>query len=174
MNKKIGILLAGVAVLALAFFGVRAYTKSKSPADTASFNQNGLSVQVDYCRPYKKDRVVFGQLVPYGKVWRTGANEATLFTVKQDVKIAGKPLKAGTYTLWTVPNADVWTIVLNRQTGQWGTKYDELQDVLRVDVPAGKTTGTVEQFKIDFAAMAGGANMVLLWENSEVKVPVTL
>ncbi|WP_259015479.1 DUF2911 domain-containing protein [Emticicia fluvialis] len=174
MNKKIGILLAGVAVLALAFFGVRAYTKSKSPADTASFNKNGLSVQVDYCRPYKKDRVVFGQLVPYGKIWRTGANEATLFMVKQDVKIAGKPLKAGSYTLWTVPNADVWTIVLNRQTGQWGTKYDELQDVLRVDVPAGKTTRTVEQFKIDFAAVAGGANMVLLWENTEVKVPVTL
>jgi len=174
MNKKIKIVLAGVAVLAIAFFGMRVYTKSKSPADTATFNQNGLSVQVDYCRPYKKDRVIFGQLLPYGKVWRTGANEATLFEVKQDVKIAGKALKAGTYTLWTVPNADTWTIILNKQTGQWGTKYDESQDMLRVDVPAGNTTETVEQFKIDFVPVTNGADMVLRWENTEVKVPVTL
>lgn len=173
MNKKIRIVLIAVAVLAIVFFGMRLYTKRKSPADTAAFNQNGLSVQIDYCRPYKKDRVVFGQLVPYGKIWRTGANEATLFEVKQDVKIADKPLKAGTYTLWTVPDTDTWTIVMNKQTGQWGTKYDESQDVLRVDVPAGKTTETVEQFKIDIVPAANGANMVLRWENTEVKVPVT-
>lgn len=174
MNKILKIVIISVAVLALAFYGFLTFTKSKSPADTASFNQNGLSVQVDYCRPYKKDRVIFGQLLPYGKVWRTGANEATIFEVKQDVKIADKPLKAGKYTLWTIPNADIWTIVFNSQTGQWGTEYDETKDVLRVDVPASKLAETVEQFKIDFASAAGGSDMVLRWENTEVKVPVRL
>lgn len=174
MNKILKIVIISVAVLALAFYGFLTFTKSKSPADTASFNQNGLSVQVDYCRPYKKDRVIFGQLLPYGKVWRTGANEATIFEVKQDVKIADKPLKAGKYTLWTIPNADNWTIVFNSQTGQWGTEYDETKDVLRVDVPASKLAETVEQFKIDFASAAGGSDMVLRWENTEVKVPVRL
>lgn len=174
MNKILKIVIISVAVLALAFYGFLTFTKSKSPADTASFNQNGLSVQVDYCRPYKKDRVIFGQLLPYGKVWRTGANEATIFEVKQDVKIADKPLKAGKYTLWTIPNADNWTIVFNSQTGQWGTEYDETKDVLRVDVPASKLAETVEQFKIDFASVAGGSDMVLRWENTEVKVPVRL
>jgi len=174
MNKILKIVIISVAVLALAFYGFLTFTKSKSPADTASFNQNGLSVQVDYCQPYKKERVIFGQLVPYGKVWRTGANEATIFDVKQDVKIADKPLKAGKYTLWTIPNADNWTIVFNSQTGQWGTEYDEAKDVLRVDVPASKLAETVEQFKIDFASAEGGTNMLLSWENTEVKVPVRL
>jgi len=174
MNKILKIVIISVAVLALAFYGFLTFTKSKSPADTASFNQNGLSVQVDYCRPYKKDRVIFGQLLPYGKVWRTGANEATIFEVKQDVKIADKPLKAGKYTLWTIPGADNWTIVFNSQTGQWGTEYDETKDVLRVDVPASKLAETVEQFKIDFVSAEGGSDMILRWENTEVKVPVRL
>ncbi|MFD2520183.1 DUF2911 domain-containing protein [Emticicia soli] len=174
MNKILKIVIISVAVLALAFYGFLTFTKSKSPADTASFNQNGLSVQVDYCRPYKKDRVIFGQLLPYGKVWRTGANEATIFEVKQDVKIADKPLKAGKYTLWTIPNTDNWTIIFNSQTGQWGTEYDETKDVLRVDVPASKLAETVEQFKIDFASAEGGSDMILRWENTEVKVPVRL
>ena len=174
MNKIVKIILISVVVLALAFFCYMTFTKSKSPADTAKFDQNGLAVQVDYCQPYKKDRVVFGQLVPYGKVWRTGANEATLIEVKQDVKIAEKPLKAGKYTLWTIPNQDSWTIIINSETGQWGTMYDEKKDVLRVDVPAGKITETVEQFKIDFAPAANGTDMQMRWENTEVKVPVKL
>jgi hypothetical protein len=172
MNKILKITLISVVVLALAFFGYMTYTKSKSPASTAISNQNGISVQVDYCQPYKKGRVVFGQLVPYGKVWRTGANEATIFDVKQDVKVAGKPLKAGKYTLWTIPNPDKWTIIFNGQTGQWGTMYDETKDVMRVEVPAGKTTETIEQFTINFVPEVSGNDMVLRWENTEVKVPI--
>lgn len=172
MNKIVKIILISVVVLALAFFGYMTFTKSKSPAATAIHNQNGLSVQVDYCQPYKKDRVVFGQLVPYGKVWRTGANEATIFETKQDIKIADKPLKAGKYTLWTIPNPDKWIIIINGQTGQWGTMYDESKDVLRVEVPAGKIAETVEQFNINFVPETGGINMILRWENTEVKVPI--
>ncbi|RFS17288.1 DUF2911 domain-containing protein [Emticicia sp. C21] len=172
MNKIVKIILISVVVLALAFFGYMTFTKSKSPAATAVGNQNGLSIQVDYCQPYKKDRVVFGTLVPYGKVWRTGANEATIFDTKQDIKIADKPLKAGKYTLWTIPNPDKWTIIFNGQTGQWGTMYDESKDVLRVEVPASKIPGTVEQFTINFVPEEGGSDMAMRWENTEVKVPI--
>jgi len=174
MNKYVKISLITVAVLVIAFFGFKTFTKSKSPAETAKFDQNGLTVQVDYCRPYKKEREIFGKLLPYGQVWRTGANEATIFDAKQDIKIADKTLKAGKYTLWTIPNVDKWTIILNSETGQWGTNYDEKKDVLRVDVQAGKIAETVEQFKLEFAATTTGTDMILRWENTEVKVPISL
>lgn len=174
MNKIVKIILIIAAVLVIAFFGFKAFTKSKSPAETAKFDQNGLTVQVDYCRPYKKGREIFGKLLPYGEVWRTGANEATIFDVKQDIKVSDKTLKAGKYTLWTIPNADKWTVILNSETGQWGTNYDEKKDVVRVDVPVGKSAEMMEQFKIDFAAAATGAEMILRWDNTEVKVPISL
>lgn len=174
MNKIVKIVLIMAAVLAVAYFGLKTFTKSSSPAETAKFNQNGLTIQVDYCRPYKKGREIFGKLLPYGEVWRTGANEATIFEAKQDIKVGDKTLKAGKYTLWTIPNADKWTIILNSETGQWGTNYDEKKDVLRVDVPVGKSAEMMEQFKIDFAAAATGAEMILRWDNTEVKVPIGL
>ncbi len=174
MNKIVKIILIVAAVLVVAFFGFKSFTKSKSPAETAKFDQNGLTVQVDYCRPYKKGREIFGKLLPYGQVWRTGANEATIFDVKQTIKVGDKTLKAGKYTLWTIPNADKWTVIMNEETGQWGTNYDEKKDVLRVDVPVGKSVEMMEQFKIDFAAAEGGADMVLRWDNTEVKVPIRL
>ena len=174
MNKIVKIILIIVAVLAVAFFALRTFTKSKSPAETAKFDQNGLTVQVDYCRPYKKGREVFGQLLPFGKVWRTGANEATIFETKQNIKVGDKMLKAGKYTLWTIPNADKWTVILNNETGQWGTNYDETKDVLRVDVPTGKSAEMMEQFKINFATTAVGTEMVLSWDTTEVKVPISL
>lgn len=174
MNKIVKIILIVAAVLVVAFFGFKSFTKSKSPAETAKFDQNGLTVQVDYCRPYKKGREIFGKLLPYGQVWRTGANEATIFDVKQTIKVGDKTLKAGKYTLWTIPNADKWTVIMNEETGQWGTNYDEKKDVLRVDVPVGKSVEMMEQFKIDFAAAEGGVDMVLRWDNTEVKVPIRL
>ena len=174
MSKLVKIILIVVAVLVAAFFGLKAFTKSKSPSETAKFDQNGLSVQVDYCRPYKKGREIFGKLESYGKVWRTGANEATIFDVKQDVKIGDKALKAGKYTLWTIPNVEKWTIVLNSETGQWGTNHDETKDILSVDVPVGKTASTIEQLTIDFTAAEGGTDMGIRWDNTEVKVPIRL
>jgi hypothetical protein len=174
MNKIVKIALIVVAVLVALFFGFKSFTKSKSPAETAKFDQNGLNVQVDYCRPYKKEREIFGKLLPYGQVWRTGANEATIFEAKQDIKVGDKTLKAGKYTLWTIPNADKWTIILNSETGQWGTNHDETKDILSVDVPAGKSASTIEQLTIGFAAAEGGADMTISWDNTEVKVPIKL
>jgi len=119
--KKILIILGVVAlVLAVAFLLFMRQTKSHSPAATAVYNQDGLEIQVDYCRPYKKGRVIFGGLEPYGKVWRTGANEATVISFNKDLLIVGKPVKAGKYSLFTIPGEKTWTVILNKETGQWG------------------------------------------------------
>ena len=180
MFKKILIGLGSLAaVLAIAAFIFIKNTRSKSPAAVAEGNASGLTVKIEYCQPYKKDRVVFGALTsvqkalcPYGEVWRTGANEATLITFGQDVNIAGKPLKKGTYTLWTVPDPAAWTIIINAETGQWGTQYDKTKDVLRVEVPAGTNPQVQEQFVISFKTQTDGADMVLRWDNAEIIVPI--
>ena len=172
--KILRILLIVAVVLVAAFFGFKAFTKTKSPAAVAKSDANGVSVQVDYCQPYKKGRKIFGEVVPFGKVWRTGANEATIIDLKQDVKIADKPLKAGKYTLWTMPTEGNWTIIINSETGQWGTNYDGTKDILKVEVPSAKMAETLEQFKIDFKDATGGTDMILRWENTEVAVPIRL
>ncbi len=172
MKKGIRISLFVVAGLAFAFLGLRAWTKSHSPAHTVVWNQEGLSIQLDYSSPSRKGRVVFGQLVPYGKVWRTGANEATLIAFSQPVAVAGKALPAGTYSLWTVPTPTDWTFIFNRETGQWGTSYDAQRDVLRVSVPAARTASPSEQLDIRFEGAGAGADLVVRWENTRVALPI--
>jgi hypothetical protein len=141
--------------------------KRKSPHDTVS----NANVSVTYGRPYMKGRTIFGSLVKYGEVWRTGADEATEITFKKDGTIAGKPVKAGTYTLFTIPGEKEWTIILNGKTGQWGA-YDyeknKAQDVLKVNVPAGSSSAAAEQLTITLPANA----MVIAWDKTQVSVPL--
>ncbi|WP_128545719.1 DUF2911 domain-containing protein [Larkinella soli] len=165
----IGIIL--VAVVAI-FIGFRSYTKSFSPSATAEIDQNGLSVKVDYSQPSKKGRKVFGSLVPYGEVWRTGANEATIIDFDQNVVVAGQPLDEGEYSLWTIPSEGNWIVIFNRETGQWGTQYDQTKDVLRVPVMARARKPAQEQFFISFAPQTGGTDMLLTWDETEVVVPI--
>lgn len=172
MKKGLKILLAVVLVLVIAAAGFFAYTSTLSPEEKLSFDNNGLEVNVTYCRPQMKGRKVFGELVPYDKVWRTGANAATVVSVNNDVTVAGKAVPAGEYTLWTIPNENNWTIILNKETGQWGTNYDESEDLLRVDVPAEEITSPVEQFTIKLVSADDGINLNLMWENTKVIVPV--
>ena len=173
MKKAFRILLIVIVVLGVAFFAFRFYTKSHSPAAVAAYQQNGLDVVVRYSQPGKKGRVIFGELVPYGSVWRTGANEATLIELKQDVLLAEKRVPAGNYTLWTIPTAHDWTLIINNETGQWGTNYDEKQDRLRVQVPAQAQSETTENFTIDFLPSTNGATMRLRWDQTQVLVPIT-
>jgi len=119
----------------------------------------------------KKGRVIFGGLIPYGKVYRCGADSATIVTFAKDASFAGKPVKAGTYTLFVIPNEQSWTIILNGQLGQWGAyDYDKYKDkdVLKVDVPVKKLGNTVEQLTINLPASA----MIIEWDNVQVTVPV--
>ncbi|GAA3940081.1 DUF2911 domain-containing protein [Hymenobacter algoricola] len=140
-------------------------SKRPSPPATATAMVGGATVTIDYSRPAMKGRKVFGGLVPYNAVWRTGANEATTFTVDKPVKIEGQALPAGKYALFAIPGATEWTIVFNKTANQWGAyEYDAKQDALRVKVKAKKTAAPVEQFTIT-ADKAGKVS--LMWENSQ-------
>lgn len=160
------------AILLVTFLILRNNAKSSSPAAVAQTNQNGLTVKVDYCRPYKKGRAIFGGLVPYGQVWRTGANEATLVSFAQDVTVAGKPLKAGEYSLWTIPSQQGWIAIINGETGQWGTNYDPKKDVFRAPIQARPHSPLAEQFTISFAPASGGTDMILAWDETEAVIPI--
>lgn len=174
MKRKRVLTVIGVlaALLLIAFFTIRTLTKSNSPEAVAQISHNGLSVNVAYCQPSKKGRKIFGGLVPYEKVWRTGANEATVITINQNVTVAGKPLRAGTYSLWTIPFPNGWQAIFNRETGQWGTSYDSAEDELRVMVSTRSRGPVMEKFTIRFAPVAGGADMILAWDQTEAVVPI--
>ncbi len=143
-----------------------------SPMAVASYKEASIYLKVNYCQPSRKGRTVFTDLAPYGKLWRTGANEATEISVNRDVKVGGKTLKAGTYTLFTIPDADKWTIILNTELGQWGEyKYDRTKDILTFEVPSLKNNELYEAFTIQFSETLTGADMALLWDNIKVVVP---
>lgn len=141
-----------------------------SPRGSAETTINGKKITVDYGRPSMRGRKIFGALVPYGQVWRTGANKATHFTTETDLIIGGVTVPKGTYTLYTLPAENGWKLILNKQTGQWGTQYDQSQDLARVDLKVTKTSTPVEQFTISFAPAKGGAVMKFEWENTSASV----
>ena len=116
-----------------------------------------------------------GELVPYGKVWRTGANAATTFKTETDVMLGDLAVPAGTYTLFTIPGEKEWTVIVNKQTGQWGTRYDETQDLGRTKMNVKKLTEPLETFKIAVKPTAGKNGLLTLaWENTEASVPIVV
>ncbi len=175
--------LIGIAVLAgiVAFIGYmqKRNTKSFSPEEEVYYQQGDLAIKVFYNRPSKKGRVIFGGLVPYDKVWRTGANEATTFETNKDLQFEGDVLKAGKYSLWTIPRPNTWTIIFNSEYGQWGLdskgepNRDPDLDVLTVDVHALQQEQVFEQFTIAFEKTGEDAEMVLMWDKTLVSVPFT-
>ncbi|MCH2195937.1 DUF2911 domain-containing protein [Kordia sp.] len=146
----------------------------KSPHDISYYKAKRNAppvIKVIYGRPQKKGRRIFGSLVSYGKVWRTGANEATEITFFQDVKLGDQEIKKGTYTLFTIPNKNTWTIIINSDTDVWGSYYyDQENDVARLDVPV-KKIDVVEYFSIAFTKETDGTRMTLAWDNISVAVP---
>jgi hypothetical protein len=146
-----------------------------SPRDTAQVTIADDRIMVDYGRPYMRGRTIMGGLVPYGQVWRTGANEATTLVTTRDLRIGGTNVPAGTYTLYTLPGESAWQLIINRQTGQWGTEYDQAQDLARVPMQVGRTPAPVEQFTIALEPGGGNIlNLVLTWENTRASVPMEL
>ncbi len=172
------IIVVALIVLAGGFFGLRKYTKSFSPEDKAQYHKQGLEITVNYSQPGKKGRYIFGRekdnaLAPYGKVWRTGANEATLIEFKQDVIFAGEPVKAGTYSLWSIPEQSTWKVILNSETGQWGTDYNDGKNLLSREVPLRVNPKVRELFKIYFEEQPNGVAMILSWDQIEAIVPIS-
>jgi hypothetical protein len=145
-----------------------------SPRDTAWGEIGPARMMVDYGRPSRRGRVVFGQVVPWGRVWRTGANEATQFTSDTPLIIGGERIPAGTYSLWTVPRPDGATLILNRRTGQWGTHYDGGLDLARVEMALESLADTVEQFTIVIEPSGDGAVLRLSWESTSYLVPLSI
>jgi hypothetical protein len=142
-----------------------------SPRDTARGTVGSAELIVDYGRPSRRGREIFGALVPFGQVWRTGANAATTLVVGAPVQIGGQPLPAGTYTLYSLPAAGEWTLIVNGQTGQWGTEYAEARDVLRVPLTVSRTEA-VDTFRITIEGGAAEGRMVLAWDTLQGVVPI--
>lgn len=166
-TKKMGLMAIFFALLFLSFTvsAQEDKTKRPSPPATVSGEINGKNVTLNYGQPSIKGREVWGKLVPYGEVWRAGANEATTIEFSKDVSIEGKALPAGKYGFFTIPNAKEWTIIFNKEPSQWGAfKYDAAQDALRVRVKPKKTKAFNERLKY----VVGKNSVSLAWENTEV------
>lgn len=150
-------------------------TPQPSPTQTVKQNFSTGNIELSYSRPSKKGRVVFGDLVPYGKVWRTGANGATTLNFTDDVIIGGKEIKAGKYGLLSIPNADKWTLIITKDLDITSpAAYKPENDVVRVEVPVVKLPVPVESFTITFADLTGSStNLHLLWENTLVALPIS-
>lgn len=145
-----------------------------SPMDLAMYkDQNDKAVaRVIYSRPQKRNREIFGKLIPYGEVWRTGANEATEITFYEDMKIADAVVKAGTYTLYTIPDEKEWTVILNNKTNTWGAyEYSSKEDKVRINVPVRQAPNTIESLSMAFQESNDGADLLIGWDDSYIKVP---
>ncbi|MGB3143955.1 MAG: DUF2911 domain-containing protein [Maribacter sp.] len=150
----------------------------KSPMDMAAYptdyKVSDKMMRISYGRPQLKGRTL-EELAPTGKVWRTGANEAPEITFYKDVNFGGKDIKAGTYSLFTIPGEEEWTVILNKNLNQWGSYfYDESADVARITVPNGSDAASLEEFSIAFKDVEGGAHMVMGWDKTRVAVPIMM
>jgi hypothetical protein len=144
-----------------------------SPRDTARAALAGGAAWVDYGRPSRRGRVIFGNVVSWNQVWRTGANRATHFTTAADLVMGGVRVPAGTYTLWTLPSPAGWKLIVNRQTDQWGTEYHAEQDLARIDMTVETLPSPMEQFTIAIEARGSGGVLSLSWDTTRASVPLT-
>ena len=162
------------ALLGLAVVGANAQIETPAPSPVAKFSQKvGLTdVEIEYSRPSMKGRTIFGNLVPFDKLWRTGANMATKVTFSDDVKIEGQDLEKGTYALFTIPGKDEWTIIFNKNPNQGGTgRYKDSEDALRVKVKPVKVGATIESFLINIENIKpSSATIELVWESTVVPI----
>lgn len=145
-----------------------------SPMDLVIYKNSNDQVvaRIIYSRPQKRDREVFGKLVPYGEVWRTGANESTELTLYKDMKVGDETVKAGTYTIYTIPQENEWTVILNNDVHTWGAyEYTDEKDQVRIKVPVKNSPTTIESFSMAFVPKEDGANLLMGWDDKYVEVP---
>ena len=164
-------------ILSVTLFAAAQQDKTKRPSPPAQAQcklPDGKTITTDYSSPRAKGRQIFGGLVPYNEVWRTGANEATTFVTTGNLKVEGKDVPAGTYTIFTVPAQDKWTLIINKKTGEWGIPYHyESDELVRVPMQVGKTSGPVENFTINYDQSGGGCTLQISWENTQASAKFT-
>lgn len=187
MNKILLTLIATVFSATMLIAQTKFPAIDKSPMDM-SYCPNGypldkisdkptdpLTARVIYSRPQKNGRIIFGdgQLLGYGKVWRLGANEATEIEFYQTVRINNKKIKKGRYTMYCIPFPDKWTIIINKEVDTWGSfKYDEKNDLVRIDLPIQKQTEVQNAFVMVFEKSTTGSNLIIAWDDIKVSMPI--
>src|SRR5450755_2290643 len=148
-------------------------SKRPSPPAKAEVALKGKTITIDYSRPFAKGRKIIGGTVPFNQVWRTGANEATAFTTPIDLMVGDAKVPAGSYTLYSLPSENGWKLIINKQTGQWGTDYDQKQDLARVDMKVAKNATPTEQFTISLDKTGGSsATLKIDWASTTASVDV--
>jgi hypothetical protein len=172
--KKLTITAACIAALAVYTFAQQ--DKSKRPSPPANTNctlSSGASITINYSSPRMRGRKIFGGLVPYGKVWRAGANEATTFVTTGDVTVGGKEVPKGNYTLFVLPEESKWTLIISKKTGEWGIPYPgESEDLARVDMKTARAPAPVEDFTIKLDNSSKACALVMEWENTSASVEI--
>lgn len=176
MSKRLIYIFGSIIFILLAIIAFQQYrlyqTKQYSPESSAQYTSGDISIKVTYSRPSKNGRDIFGNLVPFGKWWRTGANEATQITLSQDISFANnKTLAAGNYSLVTIPDETEWTIIFNSKIPDWGTDYTPEFDAARVTGKVESLPDVVELFTIDFTEENGNPALILAWDKTKVSVP---
>ena len=180
MLKRLLIVLFIIALglLAYCMFVENIFSPRLSPKDTAKITLNDLKLKVEYNRPSKRDRDIFGALVPYNKVWRTGANEATTFVTNKDLMVDGMLLKKGKYTLWTVPMDSSWKVMFNTKQYEWGVDetmqpmWDPNYDAIEMEILTQHINETVEKFTIAFDNKTGRLKLTMAWDQTLTEIPL--
>ena len=172
MLKQLCCLLCCLAFVSLSACGQG--TKPSPPAQADCKLDNGKSIHIAYSSPRMKGRKIFGGLVPYGEVWRAGANEATTFVTDTDVTVGGTKVPAGSYTIFALPNADKWQLIISKKTGEWGTAYPgPSNDLARIDMKVSQLSSPMENFTISFDKASSGCTLSMSWETTKASVDVS-
>jgi DUF2911 family protein len=178
MRKQFALLGVGCLTIGLlAVLGSAQTDKGARPSPPAKATcalPDGKTITVDYSSPRAKGRKIFGGLVPYGEVWRAGANEATTFVTTADLMVGGTHVPAGNYTLFTIPNKDKWILIISKKTGEWGIPYPgQTQDFARLDMKASSISSPVENFTIAFDKATSGCTLRMEWETTQATVDIS-
>ena len=176
MSKRTAFAIVLVVGACVASYAQQDESKRPSPPAKAQCKlSGGNTITVDYSSPRMRGRKVFGALVPYGKVWRTGANEATTFVTDENLNtVEGTNIPAGSYTIFTVPNPDAWTLIINKHTKEWGIPYKyESEELARVPMSVTRLSSPVENFTISFDSTGGTCTMCMSWENTQASIDFT-
>jgi Protein of unknown function (DUF2911) len=167
------VLIAAIALMYTALAAAQ-QDKSQRPSPSAQAQckfADGKTITVDYSSPRMKGRKIFGGLVPYGEVWRTGANEATTFVTTADLTVWGKDVPAGSYTIFTAPLPDNWALIINKHTGEWGIPYNYVsEELFRVPMSVSSTPDLVENFTISFESAGKACTLQMSWEKTQASI----
>ena len=176
--KKIIALIVLLVLVVGGYMIYGTFINPKSPKGVVNYEKEDVKIEVVYHRPFKKERLIFGAkedkaLVPFGEYWRLGANAATTFESSQDIPFAGRMLKAGTYRMYAIPEADHWIVALNEEAGKFGyNEPDYSKDVMRVNVTVAKLLTPVEQFTIDIQEDGENLTLRMRWDTTSVAIPL--